>query len=1414
MLKVPNRSKRPHAIARKLASVSQKALLLALLSFVISGAYSYTRVGAPVRVEAAVGINHQINFQGKLVNPNGTNVTDGNYSIVFSIYSVSSGGSAIWTETQSPTTVTNGIFQVNLGSVTALPGSVDFNTDNIYLGVKVGADAEMTPRIQFTAVPQAFNAEKLGGLDKTGYIQNGVSQQASSNFNISGAGVVGTSLTTPTLQSAAATALTITGNAASTWSTTAGNLTLQAGSTGDIVINTDADSNLQITATAVPAIDQVAITNAGQAVTTSGVNNLSINFVGGAAAVEAGAQRIDVTPGGTTGGTWNGLRVVQAATGPATGVTTNATKLEGPTTGGAGTYNAINIANIGAVTTAGVVRGINITATNSQAAGTVRGFQLNNLTAGAASEIGLDLGTGWDNLVTYNNGATVLINGTGQWNLAQVTGTLPVANGGTNIASYTTGDLLYASGATTLAKLADVATGSCLISGGVGVAPSWGTCTTGSVTGSGTAGQIAFFNGAGTITSESSGFGWDTTNKLLAIQGAAGQTTQTTASILSSATGLTSGSLLNVTASGAPASSWTGAIATFEHTSADVDVDGSAVKIGLTGAAAGDGTALNVTTAQTGTSAYALRVSDDGTYTDSTSFVVDASGNVGIGTASPTSKLQTQGAAAVAGTGTISSSGTTVTGVGTSFTTELAIGDLITAGGQTRTVASITNNLSLTTGPTASPFNPALPGSTSFTLNKPIANFTDSTGTSGLFVQGGSLSVAIGTLIPQEGGTGLTVRNRAYIGGNTAGQEALIVDQIDGTGAILSVRQNGVEKLKVDNAGNVGIGDNTPDARLDVEPTGAVTANSYAQQINNLQTNVTTDAIDKYGLHISSTGSFTGSGGTATNNYGLFVATPTGADNNYAAVFQGGNVGIGTTSPTTPLQVIGNISTKASAGSSRGLTLESNDGTGVQRLYVSGGGTTDELRLEGYSGATSGLVTLYAGGSERIRVQGSNGNVGIGTTGPTAQLHVATTQPASVGGNGTAGTTALTVAGGAGGDTSGITGQTAGAGSALGLTSGAGGAATGASGTNTGGAGGSVTINTGNGGSATSGIGGAGGTVAVTSGNGGNGTGANANGNGGAITLTGGNGGTGGLNTSGTGGAVTIKGGNGVTTNASGGNVILQGGTEAGGSGTEGSVIVRAQSAGNATSNFIVQNSASAQIFGVDTVNAEVLIGRASTAGKLAVYGSSNRVIITAAAVGADYTLILPTSVGSANQCLKNSGTAGTLTFGVCGNAAGSNTIILVPEYAGAVITPDGSNNSGTMTADYDSASVGHNYYEWSTDQAAAQDYNVVVRYAVPSNFSSFTAGSWKLWTWNSTTTVADSDTTVTVKDEAGTTCTNLNGFSVAQPSANTWNQKTLNDPTGTCTIEADTVITIIFNMKAKTPQTNKIRIGELSFVY
>jgi len=58
----------------------------------------------------------------------------------------------------------------------------------------------------------------------------------------------------------------------------------------------------------------------------------------------------------------------------------------------------------------------------------------------------------------------------GTWN-ASVIG---AAYGGTGLSSYTVGDIVYATGTTTIGKLADIAAGNVLLSGGVGVEPQYG----------------------------------------------------------------------------------------------------------------------------------------------------------------------------------------------------------------------------------------------------------------------------------------------------------------------------------------------------------------------------------------------------------------------------------------------------------------------------------------------------------------------------------------------------------------------------------------------------------------------------------------------------------------------------------------------------------------------------------------------------------------------------------------------------------------------------------------------------------------------------------------------------------------------------------------------------------------------------
>ena len=63
--------------------------------------------------------------------------------------------------------------------------------------------------------------------------------------------------------------------------------------------------------------------------------------------------------------------------------------------------------------------------------------------------------------------------GTAFHDASLLTGTVAAISGGTGLSSYAIGDLLYASGTTTLAKLADVATGQVLVSGGVATAPAY-----------------------------------------------------------------------------------------------------------------------------------------------------------------------------------------------------------------------------------------------------------------------------------------------------------------------------------------------------------------------------------------------------------------------------------------------------------------------------------------------------------------------------------------------------------------------------------------------------------------------------------------------------------------------------------------------------------------------------------------------------------------------------------------------------------------------------------------------------------------------------------------------------------------------------------------------------------------------------
>ncbi len=101
-----------------------------------------------------------INYQGYLTDSDDLPITQ-DLQMIFTIYD--GGGVSYWTETHTSVVVTNGRFNVILGSESRLESTV-FSEPELYLGITVGTDRdEILPRTLLTSVPGAARADKVQG---------------------------------------------------------------------------------------------------------------------------------------------------------------------------------------------------------------------------------------------------------------------------------------------------------------------------------------------------------------------------------------------------------------------------------------------------------------------------------------------------------------------------------------------------------------------------------------------------------------------------------------------------------------------------------------------------------------------------------------------------------------------------------------------------------------------------------------------------------------------------------------------------------------------------------------------------------------------------------------------------------------------------------------------------------------------------------------------------------------------------------------------------------------------------------------------------------------------------------------------------------------------------------------------------
>jgi hypothetical protein len=370
-------------------------------------------------------------------------------------------------------------------------------------------------------------------------------------------------------------------------------------------------------------------------------------------------------------------------------------------------------------------------------------------------------------------------------------------------------------------------------------------------------------------------------------------------------------------------------------------------------------------------------------------------GNVGVGTASPGSRLEISGT-----TGSYNSgigfvpSGTGARNYRTYIATDGSFNFDDATASVTRINLSSTGNVGIGTTTPGATYSEKLQvlGSSLGRINVTHTTTSDPRQSDILFTENDTITFQVGTVLSN----------------GTYGDQ----NWLRGVGSLpVTIHTDSLERFRVTSSGNVGIGTTSPGQKLTVDGTAAAYSaigasdnvrTGLAQYDTSLQaagvggqlvlgykyTNAedfTEGAIIKMYKENGTSGAFGSGLKFQVRNDGANLSTKLILD-------PSGNLGVGTTSPSYKVDVSGDINFSSTLKFA-GTTVLSNSGTDVYaniRVIRSQSTIADGMYInyDSDGGANADIRFFANGQNERMRIDASNGNVGIGTTIPAAKLTV------------------------------------------------------------------------------------------------------------------------------------------------------------------------------------------------------------------------------------------------------------------------------------------------------------------------------------------------------------------------------------------------------------------------------------------